>query len=191
MGFAHRDIKTDNILLTKEHTVKIIDFGLGNYFRKESSVKTTCGSPEFAAPEIVRGDLYDPIKSDIWACGVTLYRMVNVSSPFISPNLQGLYQKIKTGDISPLRNGISEACNKIINKILVTDPNSRPSIKEILLDSWIRMKGARSICYQQLSEAQDKIYGHLINQTAKMLKLTPTEVLLIIKKRFHSEAYLT
>ena len=74
LGIVHRDIKPENILLDKERKkLKLVDFGLGNIYKKNELVKTACGSPCYAAPEMLSGKPYDGFYSDLWSCGVVLY----------------------------------------------------------------------------------------------------------------------
>ena len=81
-GFAHRDLKPENLLLTKEKILKIIDFGLCHDFDGENYLTTKCGSPSYAAPEILKGYPYDGFKTDIWCCGIILYAMLCGYLPF-------------------------------------------------------------------------------------------------------------
>lgn len=82
IGVVHRDLKPENILLDNENNVKIADFGLGNLYQKGNLLKTACGSPCYASPEMIRGVLYDPLLSDLWSCGVVLFAMVSGTLPF-------------------------------------------------------------------------------------------------------------
>ena len=64
-----RDLKPENLLLDSEMNIKIVDFGLSNLYRHKHMLKTACGSPSYAAPEIVQGKLYSPLAVDVWSCG--------------------------------------------------------------------------------------------------------------------------
>ena len=82
LGIVHRDLKPENILLTKKRLLKIIDFGLSNYYIKGKLLSTSCGSPSYTAPEVILGKNYDGCKIDIWTCGIILYVMVCGYLPF-------------------------------------------------------------------------------------------------------------
>ena len=82
LGCAHRDIKPSNILLDENLDLKLIDFGLGNLYTDGEKLKTACGSPCYAAPEIISGHDYDPISVDVWSSGITLYCMIVGCLPF-------------------------------------------------------------------------------------------------------------
>ena len=81
-GIAHRDLKPENLLLTEDKTLKIIDFGLSHEFEEEEFLKTKCGSPSYAAPEIISKPNYNGFKIDIWCCGIILYAMLCGYLPF-------------------------------------------------------------------------------------------------------------
>jgi 5'-AMP-activated protein kinase catalytic alpha subunit len=94
LGYAHRDIKPNNLLLDEDLRIKIIDFGLGNIYDQSQLLKTPCGSPCYAAPEVIAGEPYEPLKVDIWSAGITLFAMVCGYLPFDEENKATLYQKI-------------------------------------------------------------------------------------------------
>ena len=81
-GIAHRDLKPENLLLTEDKILKIIDFGLSHEFQEDQFLKTKCGSPSYAAPEIIARENYDGFKIDIWCCGIILYAMLCGYLPF-------------------------------------------------------------------------------------------------------------
>ena len=93
-GFAHRDLKPENLLLTKDKILKIIDFGLCHDFNNKKFLKTKCGSPSYAAPEILKGFPYDVFKTDIWCCGIILYAMLCGYLPFDGDDNQEIFQSI-------------------------------------------------------------------------------------------------
>lgn len=99
-GICHRDLKPENLLLDFDKTLKIVDFGLSNMYTAGSSetLKTACGSPCYAAPEMIAGKKYLGLKSDIWSSGVVLYAMVCGFLPFEDPKTSNLYKKILAGD---------------------------------------------------------------------------------------------
>lgn len=85
LGIAHRDIKPENLLLDDFGNLKVCDFGLSNSFSPGQRLKTACGSPCYASPEMVKGLQYDGLKADTWSCGVVLCAMICGRLPFEDP----------------------------------------------------------------------------------------------------------
>lgn len=81
-------------MLDHNNNVKVVDFGLGNLYVYGNMLKTACGSPCYAAPEMTKGLPYHGIMTDIWSSGVVLFVMVTGSLPFQDRNTNKLYQKI-------------------------------------------------------------------------------------------------
>ena len=132
LGIVHRDLKPENLLLSKEHLLKIIDFGLSNYFKKgqKELLSTPCGSPCYASPEMVAGKKYDGMKIDVWSTGIILFAMLCGYLPFEDKNNDKLFDKILECKIE-FPDFLSEDPKDLINKILVVDPDKRITIEEI------------------------------------------------------------
>jgi len=86
LGIAHRDIKPENLLLDEFKNLKIVDFGLSNTFKQGEKLSTACGSPCYAAPELIKGKEYFGQKSDLWSAGVVLFAEVCGYLPFEDQN---------------------------------------------------------------------------------------------------------
>ena len=132
LGIVHRDLKPENLLLTIDNILKIIDFGLSNYFKEnqEPLLSTPCGSPCYASPEMVAGKKYDGFKIDVWSCGIILYAMVCGYLPFEDPNNEVLFKKILECNVE-FPNYVKKLSKDLVKKILVTDPEKRITIPEI------------------------------------------------------------
>ena len=132
LGIVHRDLKPENLLLTKDHLLKIIDFGLSNYFIENQTelLRTPCGSPCYASPEMVAGKKYNGIKIDIWATGIILFAMLCGYLPFEDKNNEKLFDKILECKIE-YPDFLSEESKDLIKKILVIEPEKRITIPEI------------------------------------------------------------
>ncbi len=98
-GFAHRDLKPENILIDEDQQLKLIDFGLCANPKGgiTSILETCCGSPAYAAPELVSGKNYLGSEADIWSMGVLLYALLCGFLPFDDENISSLYRKIQLG----------------------------------------------------------------------------------------------
>ena len=129
-GFAHRDLKPENLLLTKDKTLKIIDFGLSHEFDGSVLLKTKCGSPSYASPEILKGKPYDGFKTDIWCCGIILFAMICGYLPFDGDNNKILFKNIIECKLN-IPDYLDESTQELIKRILVAEPNERITIDEI------------------------------------------------------------
>lgn len=129
-SISHRDLKPENILLLSNRSIKVIDFGLSNYFDNKTALDTPCGSPCYAAPEMLKNKLYDGRKVDIWSIGIILYAMVCGYLPFDDKNTQRLYQKVMKSQVTYTKN-ISSNAKNLINQMLVKDPKKRITIEGI------------------------------------------------------------
>ncbi|KAL4240480.1 hypothetical protein ACF0H5_001272 [Mactra antiquata] len=144
LNIVHRDLKCENILLLKDNTAVISDFGFSRAFESESSetfmCKTFCGSAAYASPELLRGIPYDPKLNDVWSMGVILYTMLCGTMPFDDGNAtKQVQQQLSRGIKYPSRvtNNISEDSKLFVFKIL--DPNTltRPSADDLLTSDWM------------------------------------------------------
>ena len=113
-----------------ENNVKIADFGLSNLMADGCFLKTSCGSPNYAAPEVIRGDLYAGAEVDVWSCGVILYALLCGSLPFDDEDIPNLFKKIKNG-VYTLPGHLSKLSRDLIPRMLVVDPMKRMTIPEI------------------------------------------------------------
>lgn len=154
-SIVHRDLKIENILISKTGDIKIIDFGLSNLFAPKSHLKTFCGSLYFAAPELLQARQYTGPEVDIWSFGIVLYVLVCGKVPFDDQSMPQLHAKIKKGVVDYptwLSPGmwslyiekcltsfliIVTECKNLISRMLVTDPRQRASLGEIVNHPWI------------------------------------------------------
>ena len=94
---VHRDIKPENLLLDEQKNIKIVDFGLSNIYPKNELLSTACGSPCYAAPEMINGEAYMGLRVDIWSSGIVLFAMLCGYLPFEDEDNEILYKKITEG----------------------------------------------------------------------------------------------
>lgn len=140
LKIVHRDLKPENLLFDYNKNIKIVDFGLSNlYSEKHPLLNTPCGSPCYASPEMLTGEPYLGITSDIWSSGIVLFAMLTGSLPFDDVNDEALYNKICKGKfIMPTY--LSDEAKELINGILNVDPNTRYGLKEIKESKWFNMR---------------------------------------------------
>jgi len=140
-SIVHRDLKIENILISKTGDIKIIDFGLSNLFApdEDRKLKTYCGSLYFAAPELLQAKPYTGPEVDVWSFGVVLFVLVCGKVPFDDQFMPALHQKIKKGAVD-YPNWLSSECKHLISRMLVTDPKQRATMHEVMNHPWM-LKG--------------------------------------------------
>ena len=128
-NIVHRDLKPENLLLDNKGLLKIIDFGLSNFYDGDK-LTTPCGSPCYASPEMVGGNKYNGFYIDVWSTGIILFAMICGYLPFEDNDNEVLFKKIlKCKVFYPSH--VSLEARDLMKKILVTDPEKRIKIKEI------------------------------------------------------------
>mmetsp|Transcript_64297 Transcript_64297/g.119493 ORF Transcript_64297/g.119493 Transcript_64297/m.119493 type:complete len:821 (-) Transcript_64297:133-2595(-) len=150
MQIVHRDLKPENLLLDDHRNIKIVDFGLSNVYRDGQLLKTACGSPCYAAPEMIAGHSYVPSLCDLWSCGVILFALVCGYLPFEDQNTATLYKKILAADYRSPR-FISEGVKDLISGLLTTDPTRRFTVPVVRSHPWYRQIPEASVPPRDLS----------------------------------------
>lgn len=133
---CHRDLKPENLLLDSEVNIKIIDFGLSNVFTPGSLLKTFCGSPTYASPELILRKEYFGPAVDVWSMGVVLYVLVCGYLPFDGHNFAELFNKILQAQYT-IPSHVSPECAALIERMLVVDPRKRATLDEIHHHGWL------------------------------------------------------
>ncbi|XP_017854690.1 CBL-interacting serine/threonine-protein kinase 26 [Drosophila busckii] len=138
LGYVHRDIKAENVLLLSEDRLKLADFGFSTQLINGANQKldTFCGSPPYAAPELFSDDHYIGAPVDVWALGILLYFMVVGNMPFRAPTIPGLKAAILKGDYL-LPGQLSLPCIRLIQRILIHVPAQRPTIDDMLNSQFV------------------------------------------------------
>jgi 5'-AMP-activated protein kinase catalytic alpha subunit len=135
VGVVHRDLKPENLLLDHKNYVKIVDFGLSNIYKNGLNFMTPCGSPCYAAPEMIQGKIYNGMQVDIWSIGIILYAMLCGFLPFDDPDNDILYKKIIEGKFT-MPNFLSDNAKDLLKNILNTDPDKRYTLRQIRSHPW-------------------------------------------------------
>lgn len=154
MNIVHRDLKPENLLLDDHRNIKIVDFGLSNVFRDGQLLKTACGSPCYAAPEMIAGHNYVPSLCDLWSCGVILFALVCGYLPFEDQNTASLYKKILAAEYRAPKS-ISDAVKDLISGLLTTEPNRRMTVPVIRTHPWYRQINEASVPPSDLMPGQN------------------------------------
>ncbi|KIY64182.1 Pkinase-domain-containing protein [Cylindrobasidium torrendii FP15055 ss-10] len=130
LKIVHRDLKPENVLLDDDNNVKIGDFGLSNIISDGDFLSTSCGSPNYAAPEVIKGGIYAGPEIDVWSSGVILYVMLCGRLPFEDENVQTLFSKIMHGHYS-MPSFLSSQAKDLISSMLAVDPVHRITVPDI------------------------------------------------------------
>ena len=148
-GVCHRDLKPENLLLTETGQLKISDFGLSAEFTEtiaengaESGVnllRTTCGTSNYIAPEVLADAGYDGFLADIWSCGILLFVMLAGYLPFDDKTTARLFKKIMEEEVSYPKS-FSAGARALLAGILQKKPEARLTLAQILADDWCQSK---------------------------------------------------
>ncbi|EIW68573.1 hypothetical protein TREMEDRAFT_31675 [Tremella mesenterica DSM 1558] len=127
---VHRDLKPENLFLDSRHNIKIGDFGLSNLMTDGDFLKTSCGSPNYAAPEVISGKLYSGPEIDVWSAGVIMYVLLCGKLPFDDDHIPTLFKKIESGHFR-IPSNLSPGAVHLLERMLNVDPVKRATIAEI------------------------------------------------------------
>ncbi|GKT15467.1 Kinase, NEK, partial [Aduncisulcus paluster] len=134
----HRDLKTQNIFLTKGGRIKLGDFGIARVLKSTMEcARTAIGTPYYLSPEICQDKPYNA-KSDIWSLGCVLYEMTTLRHAFEAHDMKGLVLKILRGSYPPISSQYSHNLRNLISQLLNKIPQKRPSVNQILKTPFIR-----------------------------------------------------
>lgn len=152
-GVVHRDIKPDNLLLTEDDVLKIVDFGVSEMFEKGSDMMTlkSVGSSAFLPPElcIARHGGISGKAADIWSMGVTLYCLYFGKIPFEKSGVLDLYDSIKNDEV-PLEKDCEDSFKDLMHRILEKDPSKRIKMLELRVSAESIIYGIRRLtCHKE------------------------------------------
>ncbi|XP_015430349.1 PREDICTED: serine/threonine-protein kinase BRSK2 [Dufourea novaeangliae] len=139
-SICHRDLKPENLLLDEKNNIKIADFGMASLQPAGSMLETSCGSPHYACPEVIRGEKYDGRKADVWSCGVILYALLVGALPFDDDNLRKLLEKVKRG-VFYIPHFVPPECQNLLKGMIEVDPDKRLTLAEINRHVWVTAAG--------------------------------------------------
>ncbi|XP_054280711.1 serine/threonine-protein kinase BRSK2 isoform X1 [Macrosteles quadrilineatus] len=139
-SICHRDLKPENLLLDEKNNIKIADFGMASLQPGGSMLETSCGSPHYACPEVIRGEKYDGRRADVWSCGVILYALLVGALPFDDDNLRQLLEKVKRG-VFHIPHFVPPDCQNLLRGMIEVNPEKRLTLAEINRHPWVTAGG--------------------------------------------------
>ncbi|KAK9809416.1 hypothetical protein WJX73_003883 [Symbiochloris irregularis] len=164
---VHRDIKLENLLIDEKGEIQIIDFGLAANWTPGKYLRMHCGSPSYAAPEIVARKLYDGPPVDVWSLGVVLYAMLCGRLPFSAPksNKQELCAKILRGTYN-VPDYMSLEARDLVSGMLTLDPAQRITLPQVLKHPWV-MHNSLHFCQPYPHQRGLAVSGQATPRTAR------------------------
>ncbi|XP_050308531.1 serine/threonine-protein kinase MARK2-like [Anthonomus grandis grandis] len=195
VGVVHRDLKMENVMLNTARTqIKIVDFGLSNIYNHSDPLKTHCGSPEYAAPELfVTGMTYGP-EVDVWSLGIIFYGMVVGQLPFVCNKNEPISsQERRKKLVAQINKGLgvnhkksllplSPDFRNMIGRMLVGEIDKRISVKELLSHPFITEKGTRAIRVHPIKKLDLRHQASIIAEICEMIHLSSDLVIKSIKE---------
>uniref|UniRef100_A0A3Q2G7K2 Serine/threonine-protein kinase BRSK2-like n=1 Tax=Cyprinodon variegatus TaxID=28743 RepID=A0A3Q2G7K2_CYPVA len=134
-SICHRDLKPENLLLDEKNNIRIADFGMASLQVGDSLLETSCGSPHYACPEVIRGERYDGRRADVWSCGVILFALLVGALPFDHDNLRQLLEKVKSG-VFHMPHFIPPDCQALLKGMIEVNPDKRLTLEAIQKHTW-------------------------------------------------------
>ncbi|NWV66464.1 NEK1 kinase, partial [Malurus elegans] len=148
----HRDIKSQNIFLTKDGTIQLGDFGIARVLNSTAELARTCiGTPYYLSPEICQNKPYNN-KSDIWALGCVLYEMCTLKHAFEAGNMKNLVLKIISGPFPPVSMHYSYDLRNLLSQLFKRNPRNRPSINSILEKNFLAKRVEKFLTPELIAE---------------------------------------
>uniref|UniRef100_A0A671YFX3 Serine/threonine-protein kinase BRSK2-like n=1 Tax=Sparus aurata TaxID=8175 RepID=A0A671YFX3_SPAAU len=146
-SICHRDLKPENLLLDEKNNIRIADFGMASLQVGDSLLETSCGSPHYACPEVIRGEKYDGRRADVWSCGVILFALLVGALPFDHDNLRQLLEKVKSG-VFHMPHFIPPDCQSLLKGMIEVNPEKRLTLEVIQKHAWY-LGGRNEPCPEQ------------------------------------------
>lgn len=142
-GVCHRDLKPENLLLDEHGNLKISDFGLSSLYigdadggtNRTELLHTTCGTPNYVAPEVLADCGYDGKKADVWSCGVILYVLLAGFLPFDESTIVQLFAKIQAAEFT-YPSWFSQEVRSLLDQMIIADPKNRLNLTQVRSEAW-------------------------------------------------------
>ncbi|XP_054996589.1 5'-AMP-activated protein kinase catalytic subunit alpha-2 isoform X1 [Sorex araneus] len=173
---VHRDLKPENVLLDAHMNAKIADFGLSNMMSDGEFLRTSCGSPNYAAPEVISGRLYAGPEVDIWSCGVILYALLCGTLPFDDEHVPTLFKKIR-GGVFYIPEYLNRSVATLLMHMLQVDPLKRATIKDIREHEWFKEDLPSYLFPEDPSYDANVIDDEAVKEVCEKFECTESEVM--------------
>ena len=180
---VHRDLKPENILLDEHKNIKLADFGLCKVCQS-SLLSTPCGSPYYAAPELIMGKKYSGVQADIWSMGVVLYAMVTGLLPWTKFDFPAVFKEITTGSFT-IPTYISISLRLLLCSMLNIHPNERCTLDEMKEHPWVTGEASLSLSTDgySLEQARKDRVGRSTPEATRIIGMRHTKGPLVIRPK--------
>ncbi|XP_037071805.1 LOW QUALITY PROTEIN: 5'-AMP-activated protein kinase catalytic subunit alpha-2-like, partial [Pollicipes pollicipes] len=172
---VHRDLKPENLLLDSNRNVKIADFGLSNMMKDGDFLSTSCGSPNYAAPEVISGSMYAGPEVDVWSCGVILYALLCGTLPFDDDHVPTLFTKIKKG-VFPIPDYLNKSVVSLLCHMLQVQPMCRATIEDVRNHEWFQQDLAAYLFPEPSEQDSSIIDQDVVADICTKFNVSPDEV---------------
>mmetsp|Transcript_64054 Transcript_64054/g.191200 ORF Transcript_64054/g.191200 Transcript_64054/m.191200 type:complete len:1009 (-) Transcript_64054:83-3109(-) len=168
LGIVHRDLKLENLLLHNDQ-IKVADFGMASVITPSQQCSTLCGSPDYAAPELLteHTTAYDGVAADVWSAGVILYAFLCRQLPFqaYQGSMQHLFRSIRTGEflVPP---HVSVGATGLVSSMLTVDAAARPTLPAVRSHPWMQASAAQSHRRRNPISSSVSLHGNLPSRAA-------------------------
>ncbi|XP_052631502.1 5'-AMP-activated protein kinase catalytic subunit alpha-1-like isoform X1 [Harpia harpyja] len=183
---VHRDLKPENVLLDAHMNAKIADFGLSNMMSDGEFLRTSCGSPNYAAPEVISGRLYAGPEVDIWSSGVILYALLCGTLPFDDDHVPTLFKKICDG-IFYTPQYLNPSVISLLKHMLQVDPMKRATIRSIREHEWFKQDLPKYLFPEDPSYSSTMIDDEALKEVCEKFECTEEEVLSCLYSQNHQD----
>ncbi|XP_064410417.1 5'-AMP-activated protein kinase catalytic subunit alpha-1 isoform X1 [Latimeria chalumnae] len=183
---VHRDLKPENVLLDAQMNAKIADFGLSNMMSDGEFLRTSCGSPNYAAPEVISGRLYAGPEVDIWSSGVILYALLCGTLPFDDDHVPTLFKKICDG-IFYTPQYLNPSVITLLKHMLLVDPMKRATIKDIREHEWFKQELPKYLFPEDPAYSSSMIDDEALKEVCEKFECAEEEVLSCLYSRNHQD----
>jgi serine/threonine protein kinase len=186
LGVAHRDLKPENILINEAGVVKITDFGLSNMQNAGEHLSTLCGSPYYAAPELLDGSTtqYDGTEADIWSVGVITFAILCGELPFDGQTLPDLFARITAGMYTiPPQLSLSPECTDMLASMLVRAPNGRKKMSSLRDHPWMKRHSTHPLAGGSAKRAGSGLTTHNASEAVTIVDLNRTALDTVWRER--------
>lgn len=159
---SHRDLKSENTLINRFDNLKITDFGLSNIMVEGDFLKTSCGSPNYAAPEVISGQQYLGCPADVWSSGCLLYTLLVGKLPFDDPYVPTLFRKIRNGEYT-IPDFVNPLAADLIRGMLQVQVDKRFTIDMVVNHEWFQIDLPQNL-RSQFEQGYESRYGLIDEQ---------------------------